>query len=245
MDVMKTGWHSKNHLVDTRLEHLIGSKLLFSAFDWLIDPIWLFRVPITWLAIWDLYDLWLTKHQFSQIWLDPELGFAQLSCNRPATAWQDSPDNRALFFGDCWLVIEPELRTLIGYTSNRSGSEACDWVMSLWWRTPGSLAQSPPGCLYIAPMKIIHLRNRKISTNEISLFFLKKRYPEGDFFSSPGPKSITKKKVRNLSLLALRWSVATASCCKKSQQVCEVALRVLSVCYMHALCLLRRSQQIS
>ena len=162
MDVMKPGWHSKNRLIDTRLEHLIGSKLLFSAFDWLIDPIWLFRVPITWLAIWDLYDLWLAKHQFSQIWLDPELGFAQLSCNRPATAWQDSSDNRALFFGDCWLVIEPELRTLIGYTSNRSGSEACDWVMSLWWRTPGSLAQSPPGCLYIAPMKIIHLRNRKI-----------------------------------------------------------------------------------
>ena len=40
MDVMKAGCHSKNRLIDTRLEHLIGSKLLFSAFDWLIDPIW-------------------------------------------------------------------------------------------------------------------------------------------------------------------------------------------------------------
>ena len=111
MDVMKTGWHSKNRLIDTRLEHLIGSKLLFSAFDWLIDPIWLFRVPITWLAIWDLYDLWLAKHQFSQIWLDPELGFAQLSCNCPATAWQR--DKTRLTTAHSFLVI-------VDWLSNRN-----------------------------------------------------------------------------------------------------------------------------
>ena len=156
---MKPGWHSKNRSV-------VHDTTLVRTFDWLevvIQRLWLvdwsesgcseFRLHDWLYGICMIFD-WLSINFHKSDWTQ-SLDLR----NCPATALQ-LPDNRALFFGDCWLVIEPELRTLIGYTSNRSGSEACDWVMSLWWRTPGSLAQSPPGCLYIAPMKIIYLSNR-------------------------------------------------------------------------------------